>query len=247
MSQNDNENIPMNKNKKSEQDNVISLDSLFSHDEQLASPLDLRLAQMIDNTVVPKDLSTRILIKATAQTVESTEKEAPLKNQAKSWQRALKKLATIIGTALVASIFLLRINQPALADEVIEHVIHDQVALTNDMGPPRAALDLMLSSMGVTLDDSKIFPTRLRTIRLCDVGKSSGVHAVFQGQKGSIAVIFLSTEADESLATRFEKDHLQGHFKVVGDGLVAIVGEQGEDLSAYTQFVDKAVLWPKAI
>ncbi len=77
---------------------------------------------------------------------------------------------------------------------------------------------------------------------ICDIDKTSGIHMVYEGSKGTVTAIYLPSKNIENLQT-ISRDQYQGIIFPYQQGVMAIIGLQGEDLSQQKEQIQEALLW----
>ncbi len=129
---------------------------------------------------------------------------------------------------------------PSLADEVIAHLDHEPQALM-PRSTPVAARDLenVVDRNGVELDRGVGLVTYAKS---CVINGKTVPHLVIKGESGPVTLLLMPDEYVDS-AVPLKGESINGVILPVGDGSIAIIGEQDEDLSKIEKQVVDSVTW----
>jgi len=152
----------------------------------------------------------------------------------------------VAATVLIAALIGIRFvgNDDAgfdsLANEVLAHVTHDPTALlVTDKAVPVDQLNKVVPASIAKMDDSAGLITFART---CQIGGDDVPHLVVQGKRGPITILLMPHEK-VAAAIVLDDENSHGVILPVGDGSIAIVGAQEENLEAVQKQVLQSVAW----
>ena len=194
---------------------------------------DNKLADAL-NVAVPDGLAQRIIER------NRTQKADPSRGFSWSnWRPSLAAAASVAATMVFAIALLLR-PQVALSEMMIDHLYDDIKALHVNTVVSDAELLHVLQHFNVDLNRTSI--GTLHYASICDIDKTSGIHMVYEGSNGAVTVIYLPGKDVDSLQT-ISRDQYQGIIFPYQQGVMAIIGLQGEDLSQQKEQIQEALLW----
>jgi hypothetical protein len=152
--------------------------------------------------------------------------------------------------AMAASVALLAIvavqmfgSQPqfdTLGDEIVAHLEHEPYALrATDKAVSDERLGKVVPANIANLDHSGGLITYAQS---CKINGKLVPHLVIQGAKGPVTVLLMPGERVDS-AEALEGEGITGVLIPVGDGSIAIIGEQDENLDTIRKNVTNSVTW----
>ncbi len=145
-------------------------------------------------------------------------------------------VVAILGTRMVGDDHV----YPSLADEIIAHLDHEPYALqVTDVPVSDGRLNQIVPASMATMNHDAGLITYAES---CTINGNRVPHLVIQGQYGPVTIILLPDEkidAPQSLMG----ESINGVILPVGDGSIAIIGEEGEDLEPIEQNLRDSVRW----
>lgn len=128
-----------------------------------------------------------------------------------------------------------------LAAEVIEHMEHEPYSrVVSDDAVPGAELGRVLAPAVSRLDTGQVgLVTYART---CPINGREVPHLVVQGADGPVTLLLMAEEKLDA-PVPLEGDGFHGVILPVGDGSIAVVGEQGQSVDDVTEDIRGAVDW----
>jgi hypothetical protein len=144
--------------------------------------------------------------------------------------------ASVLLAVLVGGGFWLLRPQPALAREVVEHVIHEPGSWERRQPVSRERLAAVLARAGVRFD------ARLPVVYAspCPFRGRIVPHLVLQTDRGPITVMLLAHEKT-GRQSRFDEGGYHGVLLPAGSGSVAVVAPRGREFDGYLQQVLEGV------
>ncbi len=145
-------------------------------------------------------------------------------------------LAAIIGWQLLGD----SVSNDSLAEQIIAHIDHEPFSFresTNAVSDERLAR--VIPATVATLDQSAGLITYAQS---CTINGRRVPHLVIQGERGPITIL-LMPEEKVSRARTIIGESVKGIILPVGDGSIAIVGEDGENLERIEERVKNSVTW----
>jgi hypothetical protein len=136
--------------------------------------------------------------------------------------------ASLLLAVLMAGGFWLLRPQPALAHEIIEHVIHEPGSWTHQDPVPPEQLAAVLAKAGVRYD------ARLPVVYAspCPFRGRIVPHLVVQTGRGPLTVMLLAHEKSDRHGT-FEEGDYHGILLPAGSGSVAVIAPKGQEIDGY--------------
>ncbi len=129
---------------------------------------------------------------------------------------------------------------PSLADEIIAHLDHEPYALeVTDVPVSDSRLNSIVPASIATMNHDAGLITYAES---CEINGNIVPHLVIQGQKGPVTIILLPDET-VSGPQSLMGESINGVILPVGDGSIAIIGEDGEDLAPIEQNLRDSVRW----
>jgi len=149
---------------------------------------------------------------------------------------AMLVLAAFVGLRMVGS----NVSYPSLADEIVAHPDHEPYALRVTDEPVDAGrlAKVVPANLAAMNHDTGL----ITYAQTCVINGKRIPHLVIQGQRGPVTILLLPDEAVES-AVQIEGESINGIILPVGNGSVAIIGEQDEELGSIQQNVLNSVTW----
>ena len=132
------------------------------------------------------------------------------------------------------------IFRPVPLEQVVyQHVLGEPQALTSAFPVYQALLNTTLKDFGISL---KKPIGNVIYVRFCPVGDTHGLHLVVQGKRGPVTFLFLPTKTlDKPIV--IGRGRFTGYVKPSLHGVVAILGEKGEQLEEAETAVQAALKW----
>lgn len=203
---------------------------------------------MFSKSVRTQEASLRALLNAPSPPPElaenirlSTRLEHPVSYTHRAWFGAAASVLLAI-TISMTSLFNEHHERGSMA--LVQNVIHhieDESDHLHDPGPAsRARVSMVLSRFGAKLVGD---PGEVRFAAECVMRKRTGVHMVLQGNQGPVTVFFMPGE-QVAAVTEVDSERLHGEIIPTDWGVLAVVGENGEQIAPIAQRLTKAVRWP---
>lgn len=129
----------------------------------------------------------------------------------------------------------------SLADEIVAHMDHEPYSLrVTDVAVSEERLARVVPASMANLSPSAGLITYAQS---CEINGNSVPHLVIQGERGPVTIILLPDEKIDA-ATPLEGDSVNGVLIPVGDGSIAIIGEESaESLERIEKSFRDAVSW----
>ena len=149
---------------------------------------------------------------------------------------AMLALAAFIGFRMIGN----DVTYPSLADEIVAHLDHEPYALrvTDDPVSDRRLAKVVPASIATMNHDAGL----ITYAQTCVINGKKIPHLVIQGARGPVTILLLPDEMVDAAVT-IEGESINGVILPVGNGSVAIIGEQDEQLESIQQNVVNSVTW----
>lgn len=145
-------------------------------------------------------------------------------------------LAAIIGVNMLGS----DLEYPSLADEILAHIDHEPYALkVSDQPVSDGRLARIVPESVAEMDHGAGLITYAQS---CVINGKRVPHLVIQGERGPITILLMPDEKVEG-AQSIMSESINGVILPVGDGSIAIIGSDGEDLNRVEERVKNSVTW----
>ena len=132
------------------------------------------------------------------------------------------------------------VTYPSLADEIVAHLEHEPYALrVTDKAVSDRRLTRVVPANIATMDHEAGLITYAQT---CVINGKKVPHLVIQGKSGPVTVLLMPDETVES-AVEIEGESINGVILPVGNGSIAIIGEEEERLDSIQESVMHSVSW----
>lgn len=150
----------------------------------------------------------------------------------------------IAATVIVAAFLSYRIFEPStypsLSDEILAHLDHEPNALrVTDEPVSDSRLARVVPASIATMNHDAGLITYART---CPIHGKKVPHLVIQGKKGPVTILLMPDEKIDA-AVEVEGESVNGVILPVGQGSIAIIGEEHENLEAIEENVLNSVAW----
>lgn len=132
-------------------------------------------------------------------------------------------IAAVIGFRMQAD----RLLQPSLAEEIVAHLEHEPYAFNNTDKP--VSDDRLLRIVPATIATLDHSAGLITYAQSCIIHGNVVPHLVIQGQHGPVTILLMPNEKVDK-AQNISGKSINGVILPVGDGSIAIVGEDSEDL-----------------
>lgn len=145
-------------------------------------------------------------------------------------------LAAFIGVQMFGG----SLSNDALAEQILAHIDHEPFSFretTNAVSDERLAR--VIPTTVATMDHSAGLITYAQS---CTINGNRVPHLVIQGERGPITILLMPDEK-VSTARSFFGESVNGVILPVGDGSIAIIGEEGESLERIEERVKNSVTW----
>lgn len=127
-----------------------------------------------------------------------------------------------------------------LSEQILRHLDHEPYALrVTDEAVSEQRLAKVLPASIATLDHSAGLITYAQS---CKINGKVVPHLVIQGERGPITILLMAEEKIDS-AEKITGESINGVIIPVGDGSIAIIGEDGENLERVRERVRDSVTW----
>ena len=128
----------------------------------------------------------------------------------------------------------------SLADEIIAHLDHEPYALVvSDVPVPDRRLDRIVPANIATMNHDAGLITYAES---CVINGKRVPHLVIQGQHGPVTILLMPDEMVDGPQS-LTGESINGVILPVGDGSIAIIGEEGEDLERVEENLKDSVRW----
>ena len=127
-----------------------------------------------------------------------------------------------------------------LTEQIIAHIEHEPYAFRNTDEPVTdQRLTRVVPATVATMDHDAGLITYAQT---CIINGRKVPHLVLQGRNGPVTILLMPEEPVDA-AEEFFGNGLNGVLLPVGDGSIAIIGEEGESLQRIEEEVRNSVKW----
>lgn len=127
-----------------------------------------------------------------------------------------------------------------LAEQIIAHIGHEPYSLrVTDEAVSEQRLTRVVPATVATMDHDAGLITYAQS---CIINGHKVPHLVLQGRRGPVTILLMPEEPIDG-AQEFSGDGVRGVLLPVGDGSIAIVGEEGESLERIEEEVRNSVKW----
>lgn len=153
-------------------------------------------------------------------------------------------LAAAASVAAIALVAFMSLRQPmpasSLAEEILAHLEHEPYALeVTDRAVSDERLARIVPARVATLDHEAGLITYAQS---CVIRGQRVPHLVLQGARGPVTIL-LMPEQKVDAPEPIEGRHMNGVILPVGDGSIAIIGDDGEDLRRIEMRLRNSVAW----
>ncbi len=132
------------------------------------------------------------------------------------------------------------VAEMTLADQILDHLDHEPGALVvSDKPVSDARLNRVVPARIANMDHSAGLITYAKTCRINGVEVP---HLVIQGERGPVTILLMPGQAVDGPQS-ISGDSVNGVIIPVGDGSIAIIGEDGERLGRIEDKVKSSVTW----
>lgn len=151
-----------------------------------------------------------------------------------------------LGFALAASILLgvgigLWLQWPAdVETQILAHIYEELAHLSEDHHVTTVQVREAFKTMNVNLEGN-FGPVHF--VAPCTIDNQTAIHLVMSGQVGAVTLIYLPKKQTDTLRTIGDK-RFKGQLIATPGGVLALVGEQGEDIATLGQQVLAQLRWP---
>ena len=149
--------------------------------------------------------------------------------------------ATVVVAAFLGvRMFGTDVTYPSLADEIIAHLDHEPYALRiTDKPVSDRKLARVVPATVATMDHDAGLITYAQS---CVINGKKVPHLVIQGEHGPVTILLMPDEMVDG-AVEIEGESINGVILPVGDGSIAIIGEDEERLDEIQESVLDSVAW----
>ena len=145
-------------------------------------------------------------------------------------------IAAVLGFRMIGQ----ELTYPSLADEIVAHLDHEPYALRiTDKAVSERRLARVVPADVATLDHEGGLITYAQS---CIINGNKVPHLVIQGQRGPVTILLMPSEK-VSGPQSIDGQSINGVILPVGDGSIAIIGEQDEDLERIERTIRNSVTW----
>ena len=132
------------------------------------------------------------------------------------------------------------VTYPSLADEIVAHLDHEPYALriTDKPVSDRRLASVVPADVATMNHDAGL----ITYAQTCVINGKKVPHLVIQGEKGPVTILLMPDETVEE-AVELEGESINGVILPVGDGSIAIIGEDEERLDNIQESVMDSVAW----
>lgn len=128
----------------------------------------------------------------------------------------------------------------SLADEIVAHLDHEPWALVvTDVPVSDRRLNRIVPENVATMNHDAGLITYAQS---CVINGKLVPHLVIQGQRGPVTILLMPDEKVDGPQSLMGES-INGVILPIGDGSIAIIGEEGEDLERVEQNVKDSVRW----
>jgi hypothetical protein len=132
------------------------------------------------------------------------------------------------------------VTYPSLADEIVAHLDHEPYALrvTDDAVSDRRLARVVPADVATMNHDAGL----ITYAQSCIINGKEVPHLVIQGKNGPVTVLLMPDEMVDG-AVKIEGESINGVILPVGNGSIAIIGEEDERLDIIQESVMHSVSW----
>lgn len=201
-----------------------------------------RQIEEVLNVPVPEGLEERILLKHTLSEAQSKK----VANDTRWWPTLSAFVASVAIIALTLTLGLHHQPKPsdplALEVAVVSHVLkHEKmqpnILLKQSLPQTQQQIQQLFAQVGARLNQSTDFMSYAGP---CEVAGHKGLHIVIQEMEAPVNIVVLPGERLVAMKS-FEKEGLMGEMIPVEGGVVAIVGQNAQQLALAQMHFFKAV------
>ena len=129
---------------------------------------------------------------------------------------------------------------PSLADEIVAHLEHEPYALrvTDEPVSDRKLTRVVPASVAEMNHDAGL----ITYAQTCVINGKKVPHLVIQGERGPVTILLMPEETVEA-AVEIMGESINGVILPVGEGSIAIIGEDNENLDGIQKSVLNSVAW----
>ena len=132
------------------------------------------------------------------------------------------------------------LSNATLAEQVIAHIDHEPYSIrTTDEAVSDKRLQRVIPASIATMDHSAGLITYAQS---CLINGREVPHLVIQGERGPVTILLMPKEKISG-AQEVHGENVEGVILPVGNGSIAIIGEQGERLEKIKEQVKNSVTW----
>lgn len=126
----------------------------------------------------------------------------------------------------------------SLENQILLHLKDEPFSLTKVHNQTNRDIALMMDTLGVTIDPSKM---QTRFLKRCYMGDKLIAHMVIEGKQGPVTVLFMPNRTVEQIK-KFNSQQLDGLIvPAKGSGAIAVIGFTGEPVQTIANKVSKLV------
>jgi hypothetical protein len=151
----------------------------------------------------------------------------------------------LAATVVVAAFLGIRmfggdVTYPSLADEIVAHLDHEPYALrvTDETVSDRRLARVVPANIANMNHDAGL----ITYAQTCVINGKEVPHLVIQGRSGPVTVLLMPDEMVDG-AQQIEGESINGVILPVGNGSIAIIGEEDERLDTIQESVMHSVSW----
>ena len=126
------------------------------------------------------------------------------------------------------------------ADQILAHIDHEPYAFrVVDEAVSEQRLQQVMSASVATMDHSASLITYAQS---CLINGRDVPHLVIQGERGPVTILLMPYEKISG-AQAIQGENVRGVVLPIGNGSIAIIGEEGERLERIEEQVKNSVTW----
>lgn len=165
----------------------------------------------------------------------------PLRKQTPArWWYALAASVLVAAMAGMLLIDTNPANSSALGDQVLAHIDHEMFSMrVSSDGVSEARLTRIVPANVAQLDPADGLVTYAQS---CVINGNAVPHLVIQGRNGPVTVLLMPREKVDGPQS-FGDGELEGVILPVGNGSIAIVGHDPDDVARYEKTIMNSVTW----
>ena len=151
----------------------------------------------------------------------------------------------VAATVTIAAFIGFRLDGPdlsdaTLAEQILDHLDHEKGSMVvSDRPVSDARLARVVPARIANMDHSAGLITYAQS---CKINGVEVPHLVIQGERGPVTILLMPGQAVDG-PEAIEGDAINGVILPVGDGSIAIIGEEGERLDLIEDKVKNSVTW----